>query len=123
MTISDYAELAILNAVLNNTALAVANVYVKLHIGDPGENGAGNPAAETTRKAISFAAAASGQCVSDADVSWNPVAATEIYSHISLWDALTTGNCLWTGPLAAPKSVTAGDEFRLPSGQVTVSLD
>ena len=39
MTISDYLEPKILDAVFNNTSLAVAAVYVKLHLADPGEAG------------------------------------------------------------------------------------
>lgn len=123
MTIANYAELAILNAVFNNTSFAVAQPYVKLHLGDPGEDGTGSPAAETTRKALSCAAAASGQCVSDADLTWTSVSTTEIYHSVSIWDHLTAGNCLWSGPLTATKSVTAGDTFTIPSGQLTVSLD
>ena len=56
MSISNYGELAFLNT-LRNTSFAVANPYVKLHLGDPGEDGTANPAAETTRKAITFSAA------------------------------------------------------------------
>jgi hypothetical protein len=94
-----------------------------LHLGDPGETGASNPAVETTRKALSCATAASGACVSDADLTWTNVSTTETYSYISIWDASTSGNCLWSGALTTPKAVTAGDTFTIPSGQLTVSLD
>ncbi|HET9666958.1 MAG TPA: hypothetical protein VFP09_09390 [Desertimonas sp.] len=125
MTISNYAELAILNAAFNNTSFVVAQAYVKLHLGDPGEDGTGNPAVETTRKSVSFGAAASGAVTSDAACTWTTVAATETYSHISLWDTVGPGggNCLWTGPMAAPKAVTAGDTFEFPSASIVVSLD
>ena len=62
MSYSNYLENAINDAVCNNTSLAVATVYVKLHIGDPGEAGTSNAAGETTRKAASFGASASGVC-------------------------------------------------------------
>lgn len=127
MSISNYAELKLLDAVLNHTTtgggLPTADVWVKLHTGDPGEDGTLNAATEATRKQASFAVAASGACSTDADVQWTNVAATETYAYISLWDASTNGNCLWTGALSASKAVNAGDTFTLTSGQVTVSLD
>lgn len=123
MSYSDYLENKINDAVCNNVALQVAQPYVKLHIGDPGENGTANAAAETTRKAASFGASSGGVCTSDADMQWTNVAATETYSHISMWDASTGGNCLGSGPLTASKAVNAGDTFVLPSGQVTFASD
>lgn len=115
MSISNYAELALLNALFNNTSIAVAQPYAQLHIGSPGETGTSNVAAETDRVAVSFANAASGAVVSNDDTVWTSVAATESYSHISLWDASTAGNCLWYGPLGAgTKAVctaTSADTF------------
>jgi hypothetical protein len=123
MTISNYLENKILDAVGNNVSLAVAQAYVKLHTADPGEDGTTAPAGNTTRVAVSFAVASAGSMVSDADVNWTSVSTTETYSHISLWDASTAGNCLWTGALTAPKAVTAGDNFTIPTGSLTLSVD
>ena len=120
MSISNYAELALLNT-LRNTSFAVAATYVKLHTGDAGEAGTTNAASETTRKAISFSAASSGSMASSATVEWTNVAASETYSHWSLWDASTAGNCLWTGALSTSAAVTAGDTFQITS--LTLSLD
>lgn len=126
MTIANYAELAILNAVGNATAFSVATPYIKLHTGDPGEDGTDNAATETTRKAVSFAAAASGSMASDAAVTWANVAANETFTYWSLWDASTAGNCLWTGALAAGNGVSnavlAGDTFTIASGALTLTL-
>jgi hypothetical protein len=120
MSISNYAELALLDT-LRNTSFAVAATYVKLHTGDAGEAGTSNAASETTRKAISFSAASSGSMASSATVEWTNVAASETYSHWSLWDASTAGNCLWTGALSTSAAVTAGDTFQITS--LTLSLD
>ena len=120
MSISNYAELALLDT-LRNTSFAVAATYVKLHTGDAGEAGTTNAASETTRKAISFSAASSGSMASSATVEWTNVAASETYSHWSLWDASTAGNCLWTGALSSSAAVTAGDTFQITS--LTLSLD
>jgi hypothetical protein len=66
MTVANYAENKILDALFNNVSLAVATPYIKLHIGDPGEDCTANAAVETTRKLVSFGVAASGQVASDA---------------------------------------------------------
>ena len=121
MSASNYYEEALLNS-LRNTSAAVANVYVKLHVGDPGETGASNPAVETTRKVVTFAAASAGSMASNADVSWTSVAGTEDYTYFSLWDNVSAGNCLWIGTITA-NSVTAGDTFTIPSGSLTLTLD
>jgi hypothetical protein len=124
MSISDYLELQILDAVFNNDVgdLPVAAVYVKLHTGDPGEAGTGNAATETDRIQATFGAAASGAVANDADVEWTNVAGSETYSHVSLWDASTSGNCLWTGALTSPVAVVAGNDFTIPTGDLDVTL-
>ena len=120
MSISNYGELAFLDT-LRNVSFSVASPYLKLHLGDPGEAGTSNAAVEATRKAISFSAASAGAMSSSATVEWTNVSTTETYSHWSLWDASTAGNCLWTGALASPAAVTAGDTFQITS--LTLSLD
>lgn len=122
MSISSYLEPRILDAVFNGASVTVAATYVQLHIGDPGEDGTANPAGNTTRKAASWAAAAGGTVQTDADLDWTSVAATETYSHVSVWDAVSGGNNLWNGPLVADYDVNGGDEFVLPAGTVVVTL-
>lgn len=123
MSISNYAENAILDAIFNNTSLAKSARYVKLHTGDPGEAGTNNAAGETTRKSVTGAAASSGTFTSVNDLAWTNVSTSETYSHISLWDDPTAGNCLWTGALTASKAVNSGDSFTIPTGSLTVSVD
>lgn len=124
MSISDFLETKLLDLVFNATAYAgQSTVYAKLHTGDPGEAGTSNAATETTRKAITFAAASGGTIANDSAGTWSGVAASETYTHISLWDNVSAGNHLWNGPLSASKAVTAGETFTLAIGAVTVSLD
>jgi hypothetical protein len=112
-------ENAINDAVCNNTALQVAQSYVKLHTGDPGENGTANAAGETTRKAASFGASSAGTATSDADLTWTSYSTAETVSHVSMWDNLTAGNCLGSGALTASKTLAIGDTFVIPSGSLT----
>lgn len=122
MSISNYAELKILDHTTGRLAwTAPTNVYLKLHTGDPGEDGTTNAATNTSRQAVTFAAAATGSIASNATVTWTNVSTTETYSHWSLWDNSTAGNCLWSGALSSSAAVTAGDTFQITS--LTLSLD
>jgi hypothetical protein len=122
MSISNYAELKILEHTTGTTAWTIpTDVYVKLHTGDPGEDGTSSAATEDTREEAAWATASDGSIATSATIEWTNVAATETYSHWSLWDASTAGNCLWTGALSSSAAVTAGDTFQITS--LTLSLD
>lgn len=95
---------------------APTNVYVKLHTGDPGAAGTANASAETTRKQITWSAAASGSKSMNGTLSWTSWAAgTETISHISIWDNSTAGNVLWSGQLSSNKTVNNGDTLNITS--------
>lgn len=121
MSISNYAELKILDHTTGKAAwTAPTTVYVKLHLGDPGEDCTLNPAANTTRQSVSWNAAASGAISASATITWTNVSNTETYSHWSLWDNLTTGNPLWYGALSSSAAVTAGDTFQITALSLTL---
>jgi len=124
VSIANFLELELLDHVTGvGVYTAPTNIYVKLHVGDPGENCTGNAATETTRKTSSWSGPASGGSIStDSDLAWTSVAATETYSHVSLWDHATAGNALWSDALTAPVPVTAGDTFTIASGDMSAVL-
>jgi len=119
--IGAYLGNAWLNALGNNTSFAVAQVYVKLHVGDPGANGTAYPATETTRKAASFGVASAGVLASDDDVTWTNIAGSEDANHFTAWDSLTTGNFLFSGTITA-NPYDAGDTYTIDAGNLTASL-
>ena len=120
MSISNYAENALLNT-LNGTTFSVAAKYVKLHLGDAGETGTANAAANTSRQVVTFSTSTSGSIASTGTLTWSSVPNTETYTHWSLWDSVSSGNCLWSGQFATSASVVAGDTFQITS--LTLSLD
>ena len=101
------------------------NVWIKLHTGDPGEAGTANAATETTRVQASFAAASGGSISTNADLDWTSVSTTETYSHVTMLDTVgpAGGNVLAKAALTASKAVTAGDDFKIASGDLTFTLD
>ena len=120
MTIANYAELKLLDT-LGNVSFAVTTCWVKLHLGDPGEDATASAAVEATRKQITWAAASAGAKSITGTLSWTNVSTTETYSHWSMWDASTVGNALWKGALSATAAVVAGDTFEITA--LTLTLD
>jgi hypothetical protein len=120
MSISNYAETKLLDTI-NNTSFAVSATYIQLHTGNPGEDGVNNVATENTRQQATWNSASGNNIVTDANVTWTNVAATETISHWSLWDAATAGNPLWYGALTTPAAMQTGDTFQITS--LTLTLD
>jgi hypothetical protein len=99
-----------------------AAFYVKLHTGDPGSAGTSNAAGETTRKQATFSAASAGAITTSADLAWTNVSTSETYSHVSFWDASSSGTFLGSDALAASKAVTAGDNFTIAAGDLDLDI-
>ena len=109
---------------LSGTAFtAPAGTWLQLHTADPTDAGTTSVASNSTRQSASWAAASNpaGTKATSATVTWTSVPAAETYSHWSLWDASTAGNCLWTGALASNATVAIGDTFQITS--LTLTLD
>jgi hypothetical protein len=119
--LSEYTANKFLDALGNATAFSVTDVYIKLHVGDPGANGTSNPATETTRKVVTFAAASNGTIASDSAATWTNIAGSQDATHFTSWDNLTTGNFLFSGTITS-NPYTAGDTVTIASGSLTASL-
>lgn len=92
-----------------------AGLYIRLHVGDPGASGTSNGSAVATRSQATFGAAASGAiALTGTNPSWS-MTGTETISHISVWDAASSGNFLWSASLSVAKSVQSGDTLTLTS--------
>lgn len=113
-----------LNAIRSSgsTFTVVAGTYVKLHTGDPGASGASNAAVgDATRKAVTQAAASSGSItINGTNPSWTNGGTSETISHISVWDASSAGNFLYSAALTASQAWVSGNTFTLTS--LTVSI-
>ncbi len=125
---SDYLDVALLNATLNGTAFtAVNDPYVSLHTADPTDAGTGAEVSggSYARTAASFATASgtSGLVATDADVTFPTATATwGTVGWIGLWDAASSGNMLYHTALDASKTIDSGDIFKITTGNLTVEL-
>jgi hypothetical protein len=119
--LSSYLANKFLDAVANGVSFSTANVYIKLHIGEPGANGTANAATETTRKEATFSSASGGSVASDAAVTWTNIAGSEDATFFSAWDNVSAGNFLFSGSITG-NAYVAGDTYTIASGSLTASL-
>lgn len=97
---------SILNT-LRATNFTAQTPFVKLHTGDPGAAGTANASAVTTRNALTLAAPSAGSSALTSLASY-AMTATETITHVSIWDASTSGNFIESWPLSSGVSVVNG---------------
>jgi hypothetical protein len=126
MSFSNYLETQLLNHVFDNTAYtSPTTVYVSLHTANPDEDASG---AEVSgggyvRQAGSFTVSGN-TATTDAAVEY-PTATADYgtVTHVGIWDAETSGNMLAYAALTASKAISTGDVFRIPTGDLDITLD
>ncbi len=91
---------------------APAGFWVKLHTGDPGSVGANAASAVATRQSVTWAAASGGSKSQSGTPSWS-MTTTETITHVSFWDASTSGNFLGSAAVTTPRAVVNGDTLNL----------
>jgi hypothetical protein len=126
MSMSDYLENALLNAVLRNTTYtSPSQVYVALFTSDPTDAGTGT---EVTgggyaRQPVTFNAPSNGQVTNASDILF-PVATASwgTVTHIGIYDASTGGNLLFHGVLTTSKTISTDDQLKIAAGDITITL-
>jgi hypothetical protein len=126
MSFSNYLETKVLAHTFSNTAYtSPSTVYVGLFTSSPSEDGSGTEVSggsyarqsgafttsnntATTSAAIEFATATA---------SWGTI------THIGIYDASSAGNLLAYAALTASKAIASGDVFRIPAGDIDITLD
>lgn len=97
--------------------------YVKLHTADPGSAAATAAAAGSTTRVVATFAAPSGNAIAltGTQPAWTNGGTSETLTHISVWDAISTGNFLFSAPLTASQAWASGNTFTLTSLSVSLS--
>ena len=128
MSFSNYLETEILDHVFGGAAYtAPGTLYLALHTADPAEDGSG---AEVSTSGTAYARATvafttSGNTTSNtAAVEYATATANfGTVSHVAVWDASTGGNMLAYAALTSSKTIETGDVFRVPAGDLDITLD
>lgn len=94
---------------------APAAAYAKLHTGNPGSAGTSSASANTTRVQVALWSSASGGVKQGLTVlEWSSWASgAETITHVTLWDAASSGNFLWSFALDAGRTVNNGDTLTI----------
>lgn len=123
-----YSSANIITPMLNAIARAtnwtapVAN-YAKLHTADPGAAGATAAAVGSTTRVVMTWAAPSGNAVALTTTFpvWTNGGTSETITHISVWDASSAGNFLYSIALTSSQAWATGNTFTLTSGSIAGS--
>lgn len=101
---------------------APAALYAQLHTASPGAAGTTSVSAETTRQAVTFGAPSSGTTSLSNTPQWTSWSAgSETITHLSIWDASSAGNCLFTVALSSSVAVANGDTLQISTLTQTIT--
>jgi hypothetical protein len=106
-----------------STRTVVAGTFAKLHTADPGSAGATAAAVgDATRKTFTQAASSSGSiALNGTNPVWTNGGTSETITHISVWDASSAGNFLYSVVLTASQAWVNTNTFTLTSCTVSIA--
>lgn len=125
---SNYLETEILDHVFaGNAYTAPTTLYLALHTADPAEDGSGAEVSTSgtayARQTVTFTVSGDTATTSAAVEYATATANFGTVSHVGVWDASTAGNLLAFAALTSSKTIETGDVFRVPAGDLDITLD
>lgn len=100
--------------------------HTQFHVGDPGANGTANVAANTTRVAGSWGAAATAAGATtkanNAEMLWSSVPAAEDYTHFTQW-SLGAGGAFGGSGVVTANPVAVGDDAKFAPGTLVLTAN
>ena len=126
MSFSNYLETKVLAHTFSNTAYTTpGTVYVGLFTSSPSENGSGTEVSGGSYARQSGAFTTSGNTATTSAAIEFPTATASwgTITHIGIYDASSAGNLLAYAALTASKAIASGDVFRIPAGDIDITLD
>tara|TARA_R110000764_G_scaffold6089_3_gene23224 strand:+ start:268 stop:648 length:381 start_codon:yes stop_codon:yes gene_type:complete len=126
MSFSDYLETEILDfAFTTGTATRPTAWYIALYTSAPGEGGGGTEVSTGSyvRKAVTFSVTGNTATNTGAVEFPTATASYGTVSYVGVFDAVTSGNLLAYSALNVAKAIDTGDVFRIPTGDLDITLD
>ena len=126
MSFTNFLETEILDHVFAGAAYkAPSTKYIGLFTAAPGETGGGTEVSGSAYARQTMAFATSGDTTSNnaavefptATGSWGTI------THVGIFDAVSSGNLMVYATLTASKVIASGDVFRVPSGDLDITLN
>ena len=126
MSFTNHLETELLDfAFTTGTATRPTAWYVALYTAAPNDAGGGTEVSGGAYARQSVAFSVSGNTASNTGAVEYPTA-TGSYgtvSHVGVFDASTGGNLLAYSALNVSKAIATGDVFRIPAGDLDITLD
>ena len=126
MSFSNYLETKVLDHVFGGTAYTAAStLYLALHTSNPDEDDSGTEVSGGGYARQTVAFTTSGNTTSNtAAVEYDTATANYgTVTHVGVYDASTAGNLLAYAALSSSKTIETGDVFRVPAGDLDITLD
>ena len=122
--LSNYAENLLIQWLMTTNSVTRPTAwYLALHTGDPGETGASNEVSGSgyARQQATFAGSNdtvdndATETFTASGGNWGAI------THMSIWDALTTGNCLWKGT-CTNRTINDGDSYQFAAADIDLTI-
>ena len=126
MSFTNYLETEILDHVFAGAAYtAPSTKYLALFTGAPGETGGGTEVSGGGYARQTVAFTTSGNTTSNNAAVEFPTATGNYgtVTHVGVYDASTSGNLMAYAALSSNKTIETGDVFRVPSGDLDITLN
>jgi len=126
MSFSNYLETEMLDHVFGGNAYtAPSTLYLSLHTANPDEDGSGAEVSGGGYARQSMAMTVTGNTASNDSAVEYPTATANYgtVTHVGVYDASTAGNLLCYASLTSSKTIETGDVFRVPAGDLDITLD
>ena len=128
MSFSNHLETEILDHVFGGNAYtAPATLYLALFTSNPDEDASGTEVSTSgtayAREAVSFTVSGNTATTSAAVEYSTATANFGTVTHVGVMDASTGGNLLAYAALTSAKTIETGDVFRVPAGDLDITLD
>ena len=126
MSFSNFLETEILDHVFAGSAYsAPATKYLALYTAAPGETGGGTEVSGGAYARQSVAFTTTGNTTSNSAAVEYPTATASFgtVTHVGVFDASTGGNLMAYAALSSSKAIATGDVFRVPTGDLDITLD
>lgn len=126
MSFSDYLETKVLDHVFAGTAYtAPATLYVALFTAAPSDSGGGTEVSGGAYARQTIAFTTSGDTTSNNAAVEFPTATANYgtVTHVGIYDASSAGNLMAWAALTSSKTIETGDVFRIPSGDLDITLN
>ena len=126
MSFTNFLETEILDHVFAGAAYtAPSTKYIGLFTAAPGETGGGTEVSGSAYARQSMAFSTSGATTSNSAAVEFPTATGSwgTITHVGIFDAVSSGNLMVYATLTASKAIATGDVFRVPAGDLDITLN